>query len=207
MTTPKFITLEGIEGVGKSSAMEVVTSALKSASINYILTREPGGTKLAEGIRELLLETRDEPMMPLTEALLFFAGREQNISQMIKPALANGQWVVSDRFTDSSLAYQGGGRGVARERLDQLADWVHDGLKPDLTILLDAPAKIGMQRIESRKKDRIEAEKNEFFERIRQTYLQLAADDATRYRIVDATQSLEKVQQDISTIMQEIIKR
>ncbi len=203
----QFITVEGIEGVGKSSAVDLICRTLAEAKIDYILTREPGGTVIAEGIRHIILNRWEEPLMPLTEAFLFFAGREQNISQKIKPALMRGQWVVCDRFTDSSFAYQGGGRGVDFEYLQAMAAWVQGDLQPSMTILLDAPVQIGMTRIESRSKDRIESEKTAFFERARQTYLQLAEENAERYRIVNANQSMDRVQEDIVHLMQEFIRK
>lgn len=201
----KFITIEGAEGVGKSTVINAICQELNSAHISHVLTREPGGTSLAEDIRQLVLSKRDEPVLPLTEALLFFAGRFQHITQMIKPALSRGDWVVSDRFTDSSLAYQGAGRGLSFEKLNVLKDWVQGDLVPDRTILLDAPIEVGLARIQSRSKDRIEEETVEFFNRIRDFYLQCAVNDPDRYRIVKADQSIEKVQQDVVVIMQEVI--
>lgn len=201
MTTGKFITLEGIEGVGKSTVVTLICDWFQSQQIDYILTREPGGTPFAEDIRQILLSRHEELMTPLTEAFLFFAGRNQNVTHKIKPALSKGQWVLSDRFTDSSLAYQGGGRGVPAERLEAMAGWVQDGLVPDITILLDAPVDVALGRIQSREKDRIEDEKAEFFQRIRDRYLALAKQHATRYRIVNADQPLEQVKQDICTVL------
>ena len=203
---PKFIILEGIEGVGKSTVKKVMCDALKEAHIDYVLTREPGGTPLAESIRGLLLDKRDEPLMPLTEALLFFAGRNQNITQIIKPALEKGSWVVSDRFVDSSLAYQGGGRGVPMAQLEQLSEWVREGLQPDITILLDAPVEVGLGRIAHRQKDRIEEESVRFFERVREVYLKLASEQPKRYRIIQADQDIKQVKQDITAIMHEVIE-
>lgn len=202
----KFISIEGIEGVGKSTAIELLCQRLQAAHIEYVLTREPGGTSLGEQIRELLLENRDEPMMPLTEALLFYAGREQNITQIIEPALAAGKFVISDRFTDSSLAYQGGGRGVPEAYLQALTQWVQRDMAPDVTLLLDAPVEVGLARIADRKKDRIEDEQAAFFERIRATYLKLAQAEPNRYRIIQANQSLDKVKQDISAVIDTLIR-
>lgn len=201
----KFISIEGIEGVGKSTAIELLCQRLQAANLAYVLTREPGGTPLGEQIRTLLLESRDEPMMPLTEALLFYAGREQNITQIIEPALAAGKWVISDRFTDSSLAYQGGGRGVPEEYLQRLTEWVQRDAVPDVTFLLDAPVEVGLARIADRQKDRIEGEQATFFERIRATYLKLAQAEPNRYRIIQADQSLDKVKQDISAVIDSLI--
>ncbi len=202
----KFITIEGVEGVGKSSVIATICECFKAAKIDYVLTREPGGTKIAEKIRSVLLADSDETMMPLTEALLFFAGREQNITQLIKPALANGKWVVSDRFTDSSLAYQGCGRGVAPDKLEALVAWVQGDCVPVLTLLLDAPIEVGLERISSRSKDRIEGETIEFFERVRNGYLKLAHDNPQRYRIINSDQPIETVQKDVSRLLAQFIE-
>jgi len=201
----KFITIEGVEGVGKSSVIGTICNELKRRDMKHVLTREPGGTPLAEAIRELLVTKHDELMMPLTEVLLFFAARCQHITQLIKPALARGEWVVSDRFTDSSFAYQGAGRGIAFDKLQALKDWVQGDFKPDCTILLDAPVEIGLARIQSRSKDRIEEETVEFFYRVRDFYLQCARDNPKRYRVVKADQSIEQVQQDVVAIMREVM--
>ena len=201
----KLITIEGVEGVGKSSVISTICHELKRAHIPHVLTREPGGTPLAEDIRELLITKRDEYVMPLTETLLFFASRCQHITQMIRPALSRGEWVVSDRFTDSSLAYQGAGRGVTFDKLYALQNWVQEDLVPDCTILLDAPVEVGLARIQSRDKDRIEEETIDFFNRVRHFYLQCATDNPKRYRVVKADQVVEKVQQDVIVVMQEVI--
>jgi dTMP kinase len=194
----KFITLEGAEGVGKSTALKYIEQQLSARKIAYTLTREPGGTPIAEDIRQVLLTKHDEALCPDTELLLMFAGRVQNIQHRILPALARGEWVISDRFTDASFAYQGGGRGLAEEKIARLADWVQGELKPDLTLLLDAPVDIGMKRISGRnEKDRIEEENIEFFKRVRETYLHLAERHPERYRVINAQQPLPEVQQQI----------
>jgi len=203
---PKFITIEGVEGMGKSSVIDTICQNLKSASIDYTLTREPGGTKLGEAIREILLADYDEPMMPLTEALLFFAGREQNITQLIQPALAAGKWVISDRFTDSSLAYQGAGRGVSHDQLMALLNWVQGDCVPDMTILLDAPIEVGLKRIQARNKDRIERESIEFFKRVRRYYLELAQKNPQRYRIINSNQPIADVQKDVTALVKTCIE-
>ena len=194
----RFITIEGIEGVGKSTALKFLESHLSRHHIPIRVTREPGGTPVSEDIRQVLLGHYDEVMGPDTELLLMFAGRAQNIAEVILPSLQRGQWVVSDRFTDASFAYQGGGRGVNRRHIFELAQWVQGDLQPDLTILLDAPVKIGLERVESRgAKDRIEIEGVDFFERVRQSYLNLASAEPERFFVIDATQSLTDIQQQL----------
>lgn len=191
----KFITVEGIEGVGKSTNIDYLVSLLKERGIEAVRTREPGGTPMAERIREMLLAHDDEPLPDIAELLLFFAARALHIENKIRPALQAGKWVVCDRFTDASRAYQGYGRGQDTARLEQLAAWVQGGLEPDLTILLDAPATIGMQRAARRSAaDRMEVEKQEFFDRIRHGYLELAKAHPGRFEVVDASQDLEQVQ-------------
>jgi dTMP kinase len=201
MESGKFITFEGIEGVGKSTNMRHLVQAIERAGHTVLTTREPGGTPLAERIREMVAEHGDEPMPDIAELLLVFASRALHVNNVIRPALAAGTWVVCDRFTDSSRAYQGGGRGLPAENLDRLAEWVHGDLVPDLTILLDAPAETGMERAGRRSDpDRFESEQNEFFNRVRETYLQLAGAHPERFVIVDATRSLEAVQDSIESI-------
>lgn len=202
--SPRFITLEGIEGAGKTTALRHLCDYLKELSIDYVLTREPGGTVIAEEIRHLLLQASNESMCPDTELLLMFAGRAQNIAQVIRPALNQGKWVVSDRFTDASFAYQGGGRQIAFRHIEELAQWVQGDLKPDLTFLLDLPVETGISRIQGRgAKDRIEREGLVFFERVREAYLMLAAKEPERIQCIDATQSPETV----GTLMREALSR
>ncbi len=203
---PKFITIEGAEGMGKSSVMATICDTLQNASIEYVLTREPGGTVIGEAIRKILLGEYDEELMPMTEALLFFAGREQNITQLIKPALAANKWVISDRFTDSSLAYQGAGRGVSQEKLDALVAWVQADCIPDMTLLLDAPVEVGLERIKARSKDRIESESIGFFKRVRARYLELAEQEPQRYRIINSDQPIADVQKDVAALITECIE-
>ncbi len=193
-----FITFEGIEGVGKSTAMKFINGQLQFRHIDYVINREPGGTEISEHIRQVLLQHHQETMAADTELLLMFACRAQNIIQVIKPALQRGEWVVSDRFTDASYAYQGFGRGISRERIAALAEWVQGDLQPDITFLLDAPAQIGFERLKNRRsKDRIESEGIEFFERVRQGYLQLAANSPERFRIIKADLPLVDVQKQL----------
>jgi len=201
MKIGKFITIEGIEGVGKSTNIRHLVNAIENAGLAVLTTREPGGTPMAERIRELVAEHGDEPMPDVAELLLVFASRALHVNNVIRPALAAGTWVICDRFTDSSRAYQGGGRGLPLENIDRLAEWVQGDLVPDLTILLDAPVETGMERAGRRSDpDRFESEQNEFFERVRATYLQLAEAHPERFVIVDATESLDAVQNRIEDI-------
>ena len=206
MQRGRFITVEGIEGVGKSSNIEVLVEHIEKAGYEVITTREPGGTPVAEDIRTLLKERGDEPIPEIAELLMMFAARSLNVNNVIIPALEAGKWVISDRFTDSSRAYQGGGRGIPMATIDSLADWVHGDVWPDLTILLDAPVEIGMARASRRgAPDRIEREKHEFFERVRACYLTLAEREPNRFVVIDTTRRLEEVQADVGLIAQQLI--
>ena len=203
-----FISLEGVEGVGKSTAKTWIESFIRQHGIDLVVTREPGGTDVAEDIRQVLLDCHQEPLAIDTEVLLMYASRAQNIEQVIAPALAANQWVLADRFADASLAYQGGGRQVGQERMAIINEWVLKGLKPDLTILLDAPVEVGLERLQARgEKDRIEQESVSFFHRVRDTYLELATKDSERYRIVDATQSISAVEAQLKLILSPIVAR
>lgn len=200
-----FITIEGGEGVGKSTNIAFIAEQLRSEGTSVVLTREPGGTPLAEDIRQLLLVPRDESVSENTELLLMFAARAQHINQVIEPALARGEWVVCDRFTDATFAYQGGGRGIARSKIEDLERWVQGSLRPDFTILLDAPVEVGMARAEKRGEfDRFEQEQRQFFEQVRTTYLQLAKEQGHRFRVVDAGQSLPQVRLAIAAMLDEM---
>lgn len=202
MTRGLFITIEGGEGVGKSTNIEFIKTLLKEQGIECIVTREPGGTPLAEEIREVLIANRDEKVTSETELLLMFAARAQHLHQKILPALENGTWVISDRFTDATYAYQSGGRGVSAEKVALLENFVQGDIRPDLTFLLDAPVEIGMERAKNRGKlDRFEEEKLEFFNRVRNNYRERAKAEPNRFMVVDATQSLEDVQADIEVIL------
>jgi len=199
MSTGRFITVEGIEGVGKTTNLEFIHQYLLSLGLEVVRTREPGGTPLAESIRELLLAPRVEPVAELAELLLMFAARAQHIDQCIRPALERGAWVLCDRFTDATYAYQGGGRGLDQSRIAQLETLVQGELRPDLTILLDLPARQGMARARARSApDRFEAEAEAFFERVRECYLQRAAAEPQRFAVIDAAPPLEQVQQAVS---------
>lgn len=203
----KFITIEGIEGTGKSTAMHYVQHWLEQQSIPFIQTREPGGTLIAEQIRQIFLKKQAEVMHADTEALLVFAARAQHLHQVIWPALQDGKWVVCDRFTDASYAYQGGGRGIEAQRINILENWVQGSFRPDTVILLDAPVDICLQRTMQRGAlDRIEVEKTEFFDRARAAYLKRAAAEPERYKMVDAAKSITEVQEQISHILSNLTK-
>lgn len=194
MQSGKLITVEGIEGVGKSTNIEYLVSLIRMHGHNVIESREPGGTPMAEEIRKLLLEHGDEPLPDIAELLLMFSSRALLVNNVIRPALAAGTWVVCDRFADASRAYQGGGRGIPLEQINQIADWVLEDLKPDLTILLDAPVETASHRAGQRgAPDRIEVERAEFFSRVRNCYLELAIAEPDRFVVVDATQDLAAV--------------
>ena len=199
----KFITVEGIEGTGKSTNIDYLTSLLTNKGIEVVTTREPGGTPMAEAIRRLLLDHGQEPVPPIAELLLFFASRSLHLHNLIVPALESGQWVVCDRFTDATRAYQGDGRGQSAQRIESLADWVHDGVEPDLTLLLDAPAEVGMQRAASRGEgDRMDGEELAFYRRVRAGYLRLAEQWPERFAVIDASQELECVRHDIAVAIE-----
>ena len=201
-----FITVEGGEGVGKSTNIEHITRVLTDAGVALLVTREPGGTPMAEAIREVLLQVRDEPVSDITELLLMFAARAQHLHTVILPALREGTWVLCDRFTDATYAYQSGGRGVEPALVRQLEQLVQGDLRPDYTVLLDAPVETGMERARGRGElDRFEREQLAFFERVRDTYLQLARESSGRYRLVDAGQDLEHVQAQIDTVCEELL--
>lgn len=201
MDRGKFVTFEGIEGVGKSTNIAVFVQCVEAAGHKVLATREPGGTPFAEEIRDILKNRGDEPMPEIAELLLMFAARSFNVNNVIVPALDAGTWVVCDRFTDSSRAYQGGGRGIPMETIDLMADWVHGDTWPDLTILLDAPVEIGMNRAGRRgRPDRIEQEHYAFFERVRASYLQIAAAEPERVVVLDTTRSLEDVKADVEAL-------
>jgi dTMP kinase len=190
MTRGRFITLEGIEGAGKSSLQQALARALKERGLDVVATREPGGTPLAEQIRALVLARRAEGVPPATELLLMFAARAAHVAELIEPALARGDWVLCDRFTDASRAYQGAGRGLDPQAIEALAAIAHPGLAPDLTLVLDLPPEEGLARARGRASegDRFEDEQLEFFARVRLGYLELAARDPARMHVLDASQ-------------------
>lgn len=203
-----FITLEGPEGSGKSTNLIFIADYLKRANIAYVQTREPGGTAIAESLRQILLNKETGVMTAETELLLMFAARVEHTEQLIKPSLSHGAWVICDRYTDSSYAYQGGGRKLGNQRVAQLEQWCLNGFKPDLTILLDVPVDTTLARIRARGSlDRIEDQGLEFFSRVRQTFLTLAADNDKRYCVINANQPLVRVQQQIAEVLEHTITR
>jgi len=197
-----FISIEGGEGAGKSTSIEYIKQKLEACGIECLVTREPGGTPMAEDIRQLLLQHRDEVVDPYTELLLMFASRRQHVQNVIRPALASGKWVICDRFTDASFAYQGFGRGLDKEFISSLKRWVHGDLNPNMTILFDLDIAVGMARAGKRSDfDRIETETMSFFERVRHGYLTHAEAEPQRYRIVDASQSITGVEQQLDQFL------
>jgi len=204
MVRGKFITLEGSEGVGKTTNLEFVYRYLASAGIESVQTREPGGTPLAEELREILLAVREETMSAQAELLMMFAARSQHLDQVIEPHLAAGRWVICDRFTDATYAYQGGGRGVDEDQIAALEALVHGDLQPDLTLYLDLAPEIASQRIAQRKADRFELEKRAFFERVRASYLN-RAERYKRFAVIDASVTLAQVQNRIAEVLQRLV--
>jgi len=194
----KFITLEGIDGAGKSTHIGGIVNLLRARDKDVVVTREPGGTPLGEKLRTLLLS---QPMHIETEALLMFAARREHIARVIAPALAAGRWVLSDRFTDATYAYQGAGRGMARDRIAALERWVQNGLQPDLTIVFDAPVEVALARLAKAPADRFEREDRGFFERVRAAYLERAAAEPRRLRVVDGGKPLAEIKKEIEAII------
>lgn len=202
------ISLEGGEGAGKSTVLEALRAHIESSGIKVLVTREPGGTVLGEAIRSVVLEDRIGPVCAESELLLMFASRAQLVNEVIEPALNDGLWVLSDRFTDASFAYQGGGRGQPQERIAALERWATRGITPDLTLLLDLPVAIGLARASDRgSPDRIEREKSCFFERVRATYRERAAQEPTRFRVIDSSLDVESVTASARLAINEFISR
>jgi dTMP kinase len=197
MSAGRFVTLEGIEGVGKSTQVARLSAALDELGIAHVVTREPGGTPLAESIRDVVLSAREESLPPTAELLLMFAARAVHLANHILPSLRAGRWVICDRFTDATYAYQGAGRGLGVETIAELESMVQGALRPDFTVLLDAPVENALARARRRNagapEDRFERERSEFFERVRNLYLARAAAEPERFAIVDATQSVDEV--------------
>jgi dTMP kinase len=201
-----FITLEGVEGAGKSTLMSYVAEILSEAGNEVVQTREPGGTKTGEQIRDILLDSKNVGVTDDTELLLMFAARAQHINEIIKPAISSGKIVLCDRFTDASYAYQGGGRGIDPSRIKILEDWVQQGLNPNLTLLFDLDVETGLRRAGKRSEaDRFEKEEASFFERIRSCYLERAKNEPERFRIVDSSQSFDNVKKQIQDILKEVL--
>lgn len=202
----KFISLEGTEGVGKSTNLTFIEEYLRNQGIDVVVTREPGGTELGEALRHLLLEHREDGVEPFAELLMVFASRAQHVERVIKPALQRGSWVLSDRFTDASYAYQGAGRGVSKSFILQLEKAIQNGLQPDLTILLDIDVQIGLERARGRGDlDRFEREDIAFFERVREGYHSRITQFPGRYHVVDASRKLEDVQEAIADGLAELL--
>jgi dTMP kinase len=201
-----FITLEGIEGLGKSTNLKFMAELCQQAGHDVVVTREPGGTPAAEAIREFILQRSHEDLSDLAELMLMFAARAEHLTGLIRPALARGATVICDRFSDASFAYQGGGRGLPMASIATLRDLVQNDLRPDLTILLDAPLEVSAARMAARDyQDRFEQEKLEFFGRVKQAYLDIAREEPARVKIVDADQPLEQVQKTIKQLLQQHI--
>ncbi len=204
MATGKFITFEGIDGAGKSTHIEFVASLLRKDGINVVVTREPGGTPLGEKLRELLLH---EKMHLETEALLMFAARREHLAEVIEPALARGDWVISDRFTDASFAYQGGGRKLGKEKLRALEQWVHPDRQPNLTLLFDVPLEIARARLEaSLALDKFEREKAGFFQATRLAYLERASEFPERFVIINSQHTIAEIQEQLKTLIRRFEK-
>jgi dTMP kinase len=207
----QFITLEGTEGGGKSTNLRFIESFLTAQGIDVVVTREPGGTDIGEAVRAILLNNDFSAMCDDAELLLMFAARAQHLQEKIQPALAAGKWVVSDRFTDATYAYQGGARGVDLQRIAQIEQWVQQGFQPNLTFIFDLPVEIGMARVLARSQqsgqviDRFEQEKQVFFEKVRQTYLERAHQSPERYTVLDASQPLKSVQHAIQARLQSVL--
>jgi len=199
MASGKFITFEGIDGAGKSTHIAFVADLLRSRGLTVVTTREPGGTQLGESLREMVLHQK---MHLETEALLMFAGRREHLAQVIEPALARGDWVISDRFTDATFAYQGGGRHLSLDKLNALEQWVHPHLQPDLTLLFDVPLEVARARLDAeRTLDKFEQEKADFFAATRAEYLRRAAQFPQRFRVIDSTRSIADIQQEIAQLL------
>lgn len=204
----KFITIEGSEGVGKTTNVAFIQAWIEEQGLEYVVTREPGGTPLGEKIRGLLLARGSEALDDYAELLLIFAARAQHLATVIKPALARGAWVLCDRFTDATYAYQGGGRGIANESIAVLETLLQGSLRPDLTVILDLPPELGLARVRARGElDRFEREQLNFFQRVRAAYLARAATDAERYRVIDVARSLPEVQTDLERELNQFVQR
>lgn len=201
-----FITLEGGEGVGKSTNLKFLIDWLTNQGIEFVQTREPGGTPLAEQLRELLLQKRDEPVDPTAELMMVFAARAQHLNQVILPALSSGKWVICDRFTDATYAYQGGGRGLDRVLIGQLEQTVQGELRPDKVLLLDLDPEVGLKRAAATgEADRFESEQLDFFHKVRNAYRERASQAPERYAVIDASRPLEQVQQQLRAEMEALL--
>lgn len=202
-----FITLEGTEGVGKSTQVSVLERLLRASGFDVLVTREPGGTPLGEKVRDWVLDRETGRLSAQVEVLLMFAARAQHLEQLIRPALARGQWVICDRFTDATMAYQGAGRGGDLAFIETIARAVHPDLEPDLTLLFDAPIEVGLARIAARPVDRFEQEQREFFERVRNEYLKLAARQPERIKLIDASRTTAEVGANVEQALMDFLER
>ena len=203
-----FITVEGGEGAGKSTCLEYIKQLLQEKGINSVFTREPGGTDLGEEVRGILLNKKHMGMASDTELLLMFAARAEHIDKKILPEVNNGRWVISDRFTDATYAYQGAGRGIDPQRVGVIEDWVQGELRPDMTLLLDLPVEVGMERASKRGElDRFEVEQMSFFERVAAIYRQRAQNEPDRFRVIDASKTIPEVQEQIKLVFEEKFKQ
>ena len=203
MTRGKFITLEGIDGAGKSTHLAFIAEYLRATGKQVVVTREPGGTPLGEMLRDLVLS---QAMHVETETLIMFASRREHIDKVIVPALEKGIWIISDRFTDATYAYQGGGRGIAAERLKMLENWVQGSLQPDLTFLFDVPVEVSRERLAiNMSLDRFEQEKQEFFMRVRAAYLACAAAQPQRIRVIDSSRSIADIQTELTGLLEHVL--
>lgn len=206
MSRPRFITLEGMEGAGKSTQMARLEALIRAAGHTLVSTREPGGTPVGEALRGLLLHAGESTMSADTELLLMFAARAEHLAKVIRPALARGDWVLCDRFTDASYAYQGGGRGIDESRIEQIEDWVQGGLGPDRTLILDVPPAVGLRRVGKRgAADRFEREAAAFFARVREAYRRRAAQDPRRCRLVDTSGDLESASAEVRAALEDLL--
>ena len=200
----KFITLEGIDGAGKSTHLDWLAETIRQGGHKVVITREPGGTPLGEMLRDILL---GQPMDIETEALLMFASRREHLAKVILPALHEGKWVISDRFTDATFAYQGGGRGLSESRLEVLETWVHQGFQPDMTLLFDVPLEVSHERLSlNTSLDRFEREKLDFFDRVRRAYLQRASQFPERIRVVDSSRSIPAIQTELKSLLAPLLQ-
>lgn len=203
----RFISIEGIEGAGKSTQLQFIADFLRSKGKQVVVTREPGGTPLGEQIRKILLEPVEQPMSEDTELLLMFAARAEHLQQVVRPALQRGDWVLSDRFVDATFAYQGGGRGICEQRIAALADWTLQDCYTDVTFLFDLPVAVGQLRVDQRpqQKDRFEQEHQAFFERVRQCYLARAQAEPERIKLIDASQTVEAIQHQLLQSLEQLL--
>jgi dTMP kinase len=202
----KFITLEGGEGAGKTTCLKHIEKRIKEAGIELCVTREPGGTRTGEKIREILLDRGNFDILDDTELMLMFAARSQHLNELIRPALVAGTWVLCDRFTDATYAYQGGGRGISQQRIADLELWVQKGLKPDLTLLLDLPVDVGLERAGKRSTpDRFESEDIYFMQRMRSTYLDIASREPERVKVIDSSQALGNVLSQVDSMLDDLL--